>query len=58
MKSIFEVHREHMLAKAKSAIMKQDCKVDSLNTCIRELQRQVHSQRLELDDVNCGYEES
>ena len=57
-KSILEGHREHMLAEAKSEIMKQECKVDSLNTCIRELQRQAHSQRLELDDVNCGYEDS
>ena len=38
--------------------MNQDCKVDSLNTCIREHQRQAHSQRLELNDANCGYEES
>ena len=47
-----------MLAEAKSEIMKQECKVDSLVTCIRELQRQAHSRRLELDDVNCGYEQS
>ena len=46
-----------MLAEAKSEIMKQECKLDSLNTCTREL-RQPHSQRLELDDANCGYEES
>ena len=57
-KSILESHRDHMLAEAKSEIMKQECKVDSLNTCSRELQRQAHSQRLELDDANCGYEES
>ena len=57
-KSILEGHTDHMLAEAKSEIMKQECKVDSLNTWIRELQRQAHSQRLELDDANCGYEES
>ena len=38
--------------------MKQEYKVDSLNSCIRELQRQTHSQRLELDDAHCGREES
>ena len=40
--------------------MKQECKVDTLNTCIREFQRQARSNRLELelDGVNCGYEES
>ena len=48
---------DHMFAEAKPEIMAQECKVDSLNTCIRVFQRQVHSNRLELDDVNCGYEE-
>ena len=38
--------------------MKQECKVDTLNTCIREFQRQAHSNRLELDSVNYGAEES
>ena len=47
-----------MLAEARSELMKQECKVDSLNTCICELQRQPHSQRLEFDDAHCGYEES
>ena len=47
-----------MLAEAKSEIMKQECKVDSLNTCLRELQRQAHSNRLQTDNVNYGYEES
>ena len=47
-----------MLSEAKSEIMKQECKVDYLYACVRELQRQAHSQRLELDDANCGYEES
>ena len=31
--------------------MKQECKVDTLNTCIREIQRQAHSNRLEMDYV-------
>ena len=56
-KSLLEGHRDHMLAEAKSEILKQECKVDSLNTCIRELQRQAHSHRLETDSANCGYEE-
>ena len=58
MKSLLEGDRDHMLAEAKSEILKQECKVDSLNTCIRELQRQAHSHRLEMDSANCGYEES
>ena len=32
--------------------------MDSLNTCIRELQRRTYSQWLELDAAHCGYEES
>ena len=50
--------RHPMLAEAKSEILKQECKVDTLNTCIRELQRQARSHRLEVDSANCGYEES
>ena len=46
-----------MLTEARSELMKQDCKVDSLETCIRELQRQTHSQQLELDGAHRGYEE-
>ena len=40
-----------MLAGARSELMKQECKVDTLNTCIRELQREISSQRLELEDA-------
>ena len=47
-----------MLVEAKSVRMKQECKVNLPNTRIRELQRQAHSQRLELDDAHCGYVES
>ena len=57
-KSILEDHSDHMLAEATSEIMKQECQVVSLTTCTRELQRQAHSQRLELDEANCGNEES
>ena len=38
--------------------MKQEHKVESLNTCINELQQQTYAQRLELDVVHFGYEES
>ena len=58
MKLLLEGHRGHMLADAKSEILKQECKVDSLNACIRELQRQAHSHRLELDSAHGGCEES
>ena len=57
-KSLLDGNRDHVLAEAKSELMKQECKVDSLNTCIRDLQRQAHSQRLEFDDAHFGYEES
>ena len=47
-----------MLEEAKSETLKQECKVDSLDTCIRGSQRQAPSHRLEMDCANCGYEES
>ena len=55
---VLEEQRDHLPAKAKSEILKQECKDDLLNTSIREFQRQAHSNRLETNDVNYGYEES
>ena len=57
-RTALEGQRDHLLADAKSEILKQECKVDTLNICIREFHRQAHSNRLEMDSVNCGYEES
>ena len=37
--------------------MKQEYKVESLNTCINELQQQIYVQRLELEDARGGYVE-
>ena len=55
---VLEEQRDHPLAEAKTEILKQECKDDTLNICIREFRRQAHSNRLEMDYVNCGYEES
>ena len=55
---VLEEHRDHLLAEAKSEILKQECKVDTLYTYIHKFQRQVHSNRLEMDNVNYGYEVS
>ena len=41
---------------AKSEILKQECKLDLLNTSIGEFQRQTHSNRVEMDDVSHGNE--
>ena len=57
-RTVLEEQRDHLLAEAKPEILKQECKVDTLNTCIREFQRQAHSNRLELENVNCGHGES
>ena len=38
--------------------MKQEYKVESLNTCISELHQQTHLQQLELEDAHFGYAES
>ena len=57
-RTVLKEQRDHRLAEAKSVILKQECKVHSLNTSIREFQRQARSNRLEMDYVNHGYEES
>ena len=51
-KLLLEGHRDHLPAEAKS----EECKVDSLNICILELQRQAHSHRFVVDSASCGYE--
>ena len=38
-KLVLEEQRDHLLAEAKSEILKQECKVDTLNTGIREFQK-------------------
>ena len=53
-----EQRDHHLLAEAKSEILKQECEIDLLNTSIREFQRHAHSNRMEMDYVNHGYEES
>ena len=59
-KSFLDGNRDHLLAEARSELTKQDYKVESLNTCIVELQQQTHAQRLELEDAHfgCALEES
>ena len=54
---VLEEPRDHLLAEAKSEILKQECEVDSPDTSIREFQIQAHSNRLEIYYVNYGYEE-
>ena len=55
---VLEEQRDHLLAQAGSEVLNQACKVDLLNASIREFQRQVHSNRLEMDHVKHVYEES
>ena len=54
---VLEEQRDPRLAEMKSEILKQECKVDTLNTC-RAKQRQAHSNRLEMDNPNHGSEKS
>ena len=57
-KSLLDGNRDHLLAEARSELMTQEYKVESLDTCISELQQQTHAQRLELEDAHFGYAES
>ena len=56
-KSLLDGNRDHLLAETRSELMKQEYKVESLNTCISELQQQTCAQRLELEDALFGYAE-
>ena len=57
-KSFLDGNRDHLVAETRSELVKHEYKVESLNTCISELQRQTYSQRLELEDAHFGYAES
>ena len=57
-KSLLDGNRDHLLTQARSKLMKQEHKVESLNNCIDELQQQAYAQRLELEDAHHGYVES
>ena len=50
-KSLLDGNGDHLLTQARSELMKQEHKVESLNNCISELQRQAYAQRLELENA-------
>ena len=57
-KSFFEEHQNYMLAEAKSEVRKQECRAEFLDSSVRDLQRQLDSNLLEIYCANQGYEES
>ena len=46
------------VTQARSELMKQEYKVESLGNCINELQQQAYAQRLDLESAHHGYVES
>ena len=50
-KSLLEGNRDHLLTQARSELMKQEHKVESLNTCKNEIQQQASAQRLDLENA-------
>ena len=38
-RTVLVEQRDHQLAEAKSEILKQECKVDTLNACIRDISK-------------------
>ena len=58
MKSFLQEHKDYMLAEAKSVVRKQECSADFLDSSVRDLQRQLDSNRLGIHCTNQGYEES
>ena len=58
LRNLFMMETDHLLAETRSALMEQEYKVESRNTCINEFQQQTCAQRLELEDAHHGYVES
>ena len=46
-----EEYGDHLLAEAKSEVLKQECRADFLDCPIREFQRQTHSKCLEMNGL-------
>ena len=57
-RSLPDGNKDHLLNQARRETMKQEHQVESLNSCISELQQQAYAQRLELEDAHHGYNES
>ena len=57
-KSLLDGNRDHLLTQARSELMKQEHKVESLNNCLYELQQRAYARRLELEGAHHGYVES
>ena len=45
----------HLLAEAKSEVLKQECRADFLDCSTRKRQRQIRSSRMEIDHTNLGH---
>ena len=50
-RSLLDGDRDHLLAAERSEFMKQEYKVESLNTCIDELQQQTYLWRKPFSDM-------
>ena len=53
-----EEHKDFLLAEAKSEVRKQESRADYLDSSVRDLQRQLDSNRLEIYCTNQCSEES
>ena len=58
MKSFLEEHKDYMLPEAKTEVRKQECRADFLGSSVRDFQRQLDSNHLEIYCINQGCEES
>ena len=55
---LLDDNKDHLHSQGRSAIMKQEHQVESLNYCFSELQQQTYAHRLQLQDAQRGYFES
>ena len=58
LKSHLEKHKDNMLAEATSEVRKHESRADYLDSSVRDLQRHLDSNRLEIYCTNQVYEES
>ena len=57
-RSILEEQRDQLLSEATSVVLKQECSAERADCAIRELQRLIQSNSMEIDLTNIGFETS
>ena len=55
---LLDDQKERLLSETKSQIVKHECRIELADNSIRELNRQIETQRVDFDHTATGYSQS